>query len=128
MTQDQPAKVALFPISPQPSAYTFGVVLEASGSSLTLRYTSEHLGEELERGVSFARVRAFRHRAESHCTPWHVEDCYEEVAQVPNSVWVRELVTDYSHSKPLEYAVNHYIVFFGDSGCYEVAAESARLL
>jgi hypothetical protein len=84
------------------------------------------MGEEVERAIGFALVRAYKYRAESHCTAWHVDDCYEEVAQVPDSSWVRELMADYSHSKPLARAVNHYIVFFGDDGCYEVAGESAQ--
>lgn len=128
MNQASLPKVPLFPISPPPSSYTFDVRLGTVGHTATLSYTSEHEGLEVARAIRFSRTRAYRYRAESHCTVWHVENCYEELAMVPESSWVQELMADYSHSKPLGYSVSHYIVFVADDGCYEFAAEAAEII
>jgi hypothetical protein len=62
------------PLSPPPSAFTEDVVFTHPGDDAELRCTYERSGSMYARGLQFHRVRAYRFRAEGHCTPWHVED------------------------------------------------------
>ena len=69
-------------------------------------------------------MRAYRFRAEGHCTAWHVEGAYDTLAEVSGSGWVSELLS----AEPAEtwgrWEIRHFILYIDSAGCYEVAAQS----
>jgi len=75
----------------------------------------------------FTKPRAFRLRAETHCTVWHVQDTYDTVCEVKPSDWVEELRDDSVREWRDFWTMRHFIVYLDSFGCLEVVAESASL-
>jgi hypothetical protein len=98
--------------------------LVADGGRILLRLVFGGADDRVHWQVEFANVRAFRHRAESHCTAWHIEDAYDVVCHVEDSEWVGELLRD-SLPDGKNWVMNHYLVTVDSWGCLEVVAESA---
>lgn len=78
-------KRVIGPLSPPPSAYTEGAVFTHPGGDAELRCTYERNGSMYVGGLRFCRVRAYRFCSEGHCTPWHIEDAYDTLAEVEQS-------------------------------------------
>jgi hypothetical protein len=77
-------------------------------------------------GLRFLRVRAYRYRAEGHCTIWHIHDAYDTLVEVEDSEWVAELLAD--EATGTEWDIHHFLIYIDDSGAYEVAAEGVEWL
>ncbi len=95
------------------------VGLAKAGADTLVTYIRETELQSCEAGIRFFRARAFRFRAEAHCTVWHSRDAYNELVEIVDSEWVAEL---YRPNHPWE--MHHYMVYIEDSGCYEVVSES----
>jgi hypothetical protein len=78
-------------------------------------------------GLRFDRVRAYRHRAESHCTVAHIE-AYDALMEVEDSEWVAELLEAMPADMRDDFEMHHFMIYLDSSGCYEVVAESWRAL
>jgi hypothetical protein len=101
--------------------------VEDSRGALTLRY-SFYVGDRLRQGgVEFLRRRAYRYRAESHCTVWHL-DAYDTLVEVENSEWVAELLEAMPEDMRDLFEMHHYMIYLDSSGCYEVVAASWQFL
>ena len=74
-------------------------------------------------GLRFTRVRAFRFRAEGHCTAWHIEG---DLVEVERSSWVAELLADEMTGS--QWKIRHFLIYIDDAGAYEVAAEDCEWL
>ncbi len=74
-------------------------------------------------GLRFVNVRAYRFRAEGHCTPWHVEDAYDTLVEVEHSAWVAELIAAERSEAGSRWRIRHLLIFIDGSGAFEVAAE-----
>jgi len=110
-----------------PSTMIEKVVLEDRRGSVRICYTYHQDGAWREAGISFERVRAYRRRAESHCTVWHL-DAYDTVVEVEGSEWVAELLEAMPEDMRDMFEMHHYMIYLDSSGCYEVVAASWQFL
>jgi hypothetical protein len=121
-------KVPLGEISTPSTAITDGPRLTLGGGALTIRYEFD-ADEFIHRGgLEFRGVRAHRHRAESHCTAWHIEGVYDTVARIDGSEWVAELTDAQPVGHRGRFPMNHYMIYLDSAGCYEVVAADWALL
>ena len=111
---------------PSPSAYTEDAVFTHPGGDAELRCTYERDGSMYAGGLRFTRVRAYRFRAEGHCTLWHIEDAYDTLVEVERSSWVAELLADEMTGS--QWKIRHFLIYIDDAGAYEVAAEDCEWL
>src|SRR5690242_19376662 len=95
----------------------------APGGVAELRFEFERDGRPLRGGIRFERVRAFRQRAESHCTVWHV-DAYDTLVEVNDSTWVQELQDAEPAQTWGKWVLRHYLIYLDSAGAFEVVAES----
>jgi len=72
--------------------------------------------------LSFSKVRAYRHRAEAHCTAGHIEGAYDTLVEVTDSDWVNELRRDTAERLRDKWVMRHFMIYFDSSGCYEIVA------
>lgn len=105
-----------------------GVELVVRGADLVLAYEFERDSVRYRGGVRFEKVRAYRWRAESHCTGWHVEGVYDTLAEVEGSAWVAELTTAEPRQSRGLWVMHHFMLYVEDDGCFEVVAESWEML
>jgi hypothetical protein len=116
-------------VLPVPStSFTSDAALEAPGGEVNLRFEYRRGGGRYRSGVHFEKVRAYRFRAESHCTAWHVDGAYDTVAEVEDSDLVAELMA----AEPAEtwgsWEMHHFMLYVDSAGCFEVVAASWSLL
>lgn len=111
---------------PSPSAYTEEAVFTHPGGDAELKCIYERDGSMYAGGLRFKRVRAFRFRAEGHCTAWHIEDAYDKLVEIEHSGWVAELRA--ADSSEVGWVIRHFLIYVDDAGAYEVAAEDCEWL
>jgi hypothetical protein len=121
-------KVQLGVLSVPSTSFTSDVVLEAPGGSVTLSFEFRRGTERYRGGVRFDKVRAYRFRAEGHCTAWHVEGAYDTIAEVTGSDWVGELAAAEPAQTWGSWETRHFMIYIDSAGCYEVAAQSWSLV
>lgn len=105
------------------TAFIDDPVLSSPGGSVELLFRWESEGRLLSSGFRFVTTRAHRHRAESHCTAWHISNAYDTLVEVTSSDWVQEL----RQAQPLprrEWEMHHYLIFLDGAGAFEVVAAS----
>ncbi|HEY0237718.1 MAG TPA: hypothetical protein VGC37_03660 [Friedmanniella sp.] len=117
-------KVPLGTFPPEPSAYTESATFSSPGGSAELCARYERDGSIFSGGIAFTRVRAYRFRAEGHCTSWHTDGSYDELVEVVPSEWVAELVAAEPAGSWGQWVVRHFLIFIDSVGAFEVAAES----
>lgn len=122
------AKRVIGPLSPPPSAYTEDAVFTHPGEDAELRCTYERSGSMYAGGLRFHRVRAYRFRAEGHCTAWHIDDAYDTLVAVEQSGWVAELLAAESGETWGRREIRHFLIYIDGAGAYEVAAEGCEWL
>jgi hypothetical protein len=98
------------------------ISLVDSHGSVSIRF--EYGDDETVTGeLRFDRVRAYRRRAESHCSARHLE-AYDMLVEVKDSKWVGELVDAMSADKRNLFEMHHFMIYFDSFGCYEVVAKT----
>jgi hypothetical protein len=122
------AKRVIGPLSPPPSAYTEGAVFTHPSGDAELRCTYERSGSMYTGGLRFHRVRAYRFRAEGHCTAWHIEDAYDTLVEVEQSGWIAELLAAEPSETWGQWKIRHFLIYIDGAGGYEVAAEECEWL
>ncbi|MBW9210519.1 hypothetical protein KV100_12730 [Mumia sp. zg.B21] len=122
------SKRVIGPLSPPPSAYTEDVVFTHPDGDSELRCTYERNGSMYVGGLLFHRVRAYRFRAEGHCTPWHIEGAYDTLVEVEHSDWVGELLAAEPSEIWGDWKIRHFLIYLDGAGAYEVAAEDVEWL
>lgn len=122
------SKRVIGPLSPPPSAYTEDVVFTHPGGDAELRCIYERNGAMFAGGLRFLRVRAYRFRAEGHCTPWHVEDAYDALVEVEQSEWIGELLAAEPSETWGQRKLRHFLIYVDGAGAYEVAAADVEWL
>jgi len=95
------------------------------GGDLLLSMDFDHECVAQSARLRFVKTRAHRHRAEIHCTVWHVADAYDTVCEVQESDWVQELLSDSVPEWRDYWVMRHFIIYVDSYGCLEFAAESA---
>lgn len=99
------------------------------GRDLSLLFEFEDDADDrFSSGIVFGGVRAFRKRAESLCTAWHVEDAYDSLVEVSDSDWVRELKADSDAQWRDRFPMRHFMVYLDSFGALEVVGGEASLL
>ncbi|PRC92387.1 hypothetical protein [Solimicrobium silvestre] len=100
-----------------------GTELRSIGADIYLKIPFDVEGSERIVTVRFINVCAYRQRAESHCTSWHVKDVFDNVSLVVESDWVIELrsVTQLEHKNSFD--LNHFITYVNEFGSLEVIAK-----
>ena len=121
-------KRVIGPLPPPPSAFTEDAVFTDLGGSAELRCTYERNGAMFAGGLRFEKVRAYRFRAEGHCTPWHVRDAYDTLVEVEQSDWVSELLAAEPGGVRAGWLIRHFLIYIDGSGAYEVAATTCEWL
>lgn len=121
-------KRVIGPLSPPPSAYTEDVVFTDACGDAELRCTYERHGSMFAGGLRFHGVCAYRARAESLCTAWHIEDAYDTLVEVEQSEWVSELWAAEPGETWGQRTIRHFLIFIDSAGAYEVAAEDVEWL
>jgi hypothetical protein len=100
---------------------------EEAGGSVALAMVNYAATKPFTLGLRFLRVRAYRHRAESHCTVWHI-DAYDQLMEVEDSEWVAELLEATPADMREDFEMHHYVIYVDSSGCYEIVAKSWEAL
>jgi hypothetical protein len=113
---------------PLPSTEVDNVNYVDEGGDALLRLEFERDKTQVRLGILFDSVRAYRFRAESHCTEWHVDGVYDTLAEVVDSDWVAELRAAQPEHMHHMFEIHHFMIYLDSSGCYEVAAASWKWL
>lgn len=94
---------------------------------LVLSVVCDDDGRARHSEVVFLKPRAFRKRAETYCTAWHVQGAYDTVCEVVDSDWVAELQRDAVPEWRDRWVMRHFMIYLDSFGCLEVVAEGAEL-
>ncbi len=121
-------KVALGELQTPSTAITAEPVFKADGFAVTLRFEFDRNGVIYRSGVRFEHPRAYRSRAEIHCTAWHIEGAYDTIAEVQRSDWVAELTEATPAESRTLWEMHHFMIYIDSAGCFEVAASGWSLL
>lgn len=121
-------KVPLGELPTPSTAITSEPVLEADGFAAILRFEFDRDGRIYRSGVRFERPRAYRFRAESHCTAWHIEGVFDTIAEFEESDWVAELTAATSAESRTLWEMHHFMIYIDSAGCFEVVASAWSLL
>jgi hypothetical protein len=73
--------------------------------------------------LSFSKVRAYRQRAEAHCTAAHIEGAYDTLVEITASEWIGDLQRDTADRYRNKWVMRHFMIYFDSNGCYEVIAD-----
>ncbi len=105
-----------------PVTHIDSIAVHMGESDLVLQYVYCHNGPTISGGFGFSGVRAFRFVADAHCNIDNAEPSSCKLIEVPDSDWVQVLGRQnmYGDDSAL---IRHFMSFFPDFGCYEVAAE-----
>lgn len=102
--------------------------LDNSGGVISIRYEFDRDEIIYSGGVQFQKVRAYKFRAEGHCTAWHIDGAYDTIAVIEGSEWVEDLTSAQSKEWKGYFEMHHYMLYIDGSGCYEIVAASWSLL
>jgi hypothetical protein len=80
-------------------------------------------GASVYGGIRFEKTRSYRFAAESHCDEWQIGGVYDRLVEIQDSPWIEALNRSRVLDKREPWPIRHYMIYVGDDGCYEVAAE-----
>lgn len=121
-------KVPLLTLPCPSTAAVRGPTLIDTNRGLVVSLVCDDAGRERQVALLFTKPRAFRKRAETYCTSWHVKGTYDTVCEVKASDWVNELRNDAVSEWRDHWIMRHFVIYLdGFGGCLEVVAESASL-
>lgn len=121
-------KVTLGKLPTPSTAITSELVFESDGAAAILRFEFDREGIIYRGGVRFDNPRAYRFRAESHCTAWHIESAYDTIAEVAPSDWVTELKMAAPTDLRTLWDMHHFMIYIDSSGCFEVVGSGWSLI
>lgn len=73
--------------------------------------------------LKFLRPRAYRWRAEVHCTGYHVTDCFLSLCKIDDSAWATEIKGQTRDGWKNQWKLEHFIFFVPDFSSFEVLCE-----
>jgi len=112
---------------PVPSTDLLGSVeLEDRARFVSIHFKYFLSGERRRGSLTFDNVRAYRHRAEVHCTADQIESGYDQLVEVEESPWASELRRDTTAVWREYWLLRHFLIYFDSNGCFEVMAASWR--
>jgi len=95
------------------------------GFSINMEFEGED--SNVVNRVIFERPRAYRKIEAIYCSKWHIEDVYDCVCEVPNSIWVDELKANAPSDLKDAWEMHHFMIYLDSFGCVEVIAKGVRL-
>jgi hypothetical protein len=98
-------------------------VMSGGGATLTL-----HLANLSSFSIRFNKVRWHQFTALPNCTPEMIRDAYFRIAEYKDSLAVANFIQKDSSPIKAYGELRHYRIFFDETGCHEVFAESATAL
>ena len=115
-------KVAVAELPAPSTSFTGEPIFEHPGGDAFLRFEWRRGTHPIRGGLRFEKVRAYRFRAEGHCTAWHVEGAYDVLTEVLESQWVADLrAVDPAQTRG-SWDIHHFMLYVDSAGCYEVAS------
>lgn len=102
-----------------------GPMLELRRASLSLRYDAEGDDGVVWTTLTFAPVFGVRFTADPSVAVWML-DAYSRVCEVESSEWIQQLTTEASEGRRALQSARHFVVYFDDVGCFEVAASNVQ--
>lgn len=103
---------------PVPSTDLLGSVeLEGSGRCVSIRFKYLRDGERRRGSLTFDKVRAYRHRAEVHCTAEQIESGYDQLVEIEGSPWASELRRDATAVWRDYWQLRHLLIYLDSNGC-----------
>lgn len=112
-------------VLPGPSTTSeLGVHLDFYGGVLRLLFDYERDDKLYNSGLLFKKVRGIIHTADYHCPAWKIEKAYDHLVEIANSEVVDELSKGITEDHRSYWKLNHYMIFFDGSGCFEIIADS----
>lgn len=118
---DQTGRHTVLPRAVPPE--TTDTSLQSDAGGFTLWFEDGRPGGR-RTGIRFEGVRAYRYRAEGHCTGWHTGGMVDALVEADCSEWVEELRAIGMGHNSGHWEMHHYILCPHDSGSYEVVAKS----
>lgn len=100
------------------------VKLEHIGGRAALSFEFKAAGALHHSTLEFSDVRAYRFRAEVHCTAWHIEGAYDSLVEVEYSDWAEQMRCDTATEWRDHWQLRHYMIYLDSAGCYEFLASS----
>ena len=94
----------------------------------TIRFEYHRSGVLYRNGIGFRAITAARTRAERCCKVWHIEEAYDTLVEVEDSLWVKEIRADTAEQWRDEWETHHYLIYLDSAGCFEVIAASWEVL
>jgi hypothetical protein len=98
------------------------VKFEHVGGTAALLFEFDAKGRRTHSRLEFYDVRAYRYRAELHCTAWQIEGAYDSLVEVGNSDWAQQLRDGTPTESQDQWQLRHYLIYFDSAGCYEILA------
>jgi hypothetical protein len=110
---------------PVPSTSLDGAVeVRDLDAGVTISFDFWRDGKKHRGAIEFRKVRAYRFRAEIHCTAEQVEDAYDTLVEVKESSWAAEIRADTEPRWRNTWVLRHFMIYFDSDGCYELLADA----
>jgi hypothetical protein len=93
-----------------------------------LRFLYRRDGFKYQAGIKFEKVAATRTRAERCCTAWHIDVAYDVLVSVEDSDWLKQITAETAEQWRDKWTMHHYMIYADSVGCFELIAESFRIL
>jgi len=114
--------------SPSTNSVSGRVTREWHGREFILGFDYEREGRVYQTGIIFKNVRALQYRSEILETVWQIQDAYDAVVEVEQSVWIGDLLAVVPVDKRREIDMHHYMITLDSVGCFEFAAGSFEVM
>lgn len=101
-----------------------GVEFRDLGETVTISFTFRRNGSKHRGAIEFGKVRAYRFRAEVHCTAEQVGSAYDTLVEVTESSWAAEIRGDTALRWRDTWTLRHFMIYIDSNGCYEVLADT----
>ncbi len=121
-------KRALYTLPVPSTDFTREPYYDGAGPRPTIHFGYKRNQIQFVGGIRFERVLCANLRAESCCTPWHIEGVYDKLVEIEDSGWVRDIVKDMVPNLRGKTPLHHYMIYMDSAGCFEVIAAAWETL
>jgi hypothetical protein len=113
----------LFELPATASDFTSDVTIKHHQGKTTLLFTYYDEHEEKQYSLIIHDVYMSRFSTDACCTPFQIENGYEQIVALSNSDWVDSLYTlSKTNDIPVEQSLKHFLIYIPDFGCCEFLA------
>lgn len=101
--------------------------LQVIGKIAVIRFDYFRDGTSYRSGIKFSGVAATRTHGERCCTVWHIEQCYDVLCEVENSVWAEETRSQVPDRYRDDFNARHFMIYLDSAGSFEILADSFEI-